>query len=182
MRSHIITSKEAPEYRISRASFELMAESVNCTFLYLPSFKNEIGKNLIGVCAKTDICLCVNYSGVTPSEITDLFSLGILNAHLGDLPSYRGNAIGAWAINNGEEKAGLCIHKMAGGELDSAYILCKRYHDNNGNFRIGHLYAWMDIEIPAQFIKAVNLLQDGSHVLEVKDKNPDLAFRTFLRQ
>jgi methionyl-tRNA formyltransferase len=180
--SFIITSKEAPEYSVSSADFELMAESLNCPFLYLPSFKNEIGKNFIDGCAKTDICLSVNYSGVIPSEITDLFPLGILNAHLGDLPRYRGNATGAWAIINGEEKVGLCIHKMVGGELDSGDIVCKSYHDNDGDLRVGQLYDWMDIEIPAQFVQAINLLQDSSYVLEVQDKDPELSLRTFPRQ
>ena len=180
--SFIITSKEAPEYSVSSADFEVMAESLNCSFLYLPSFKDEIGKNFIEGCSKTDICLSVNYSGVIPTEIIDLFPLGILNAHLGDLPRYRGNATGAWAIINGEEKVGLCIHKMVGGELDSGDIVCKSYHDNDGNLRIGQLYDWMDIEIPAQFLQAINSLQDSSYVLEVQDKDPKMALRTFPRQ
>ena len=180
--SFIITSKEAPEYSFSSADFKLMAESLNCPFLYLPSFKDETGKRFIDSCAKTDICLSVNYSGVIPSEITDLFPLGILNAHLGDLPRYRGNATGAWAIINGEEKVGLCIHKMVGGELDSGDIVCKSYHDNDGDLRVGQLYDWMDIEIPVQFVQAINLLQDSSYVLEVQDKDPELALRTFPRQ
>lgn len=180
--SFIITSKEAPEYSYSSADFKVMAESLNCPFLYLPSFKDETGKNFIKDCAKTDICLSVNYSGVIPADIIDLFPNGILNAHLGDLPRYRGNATGAWAIINGEEKLGLCIHKMIGGELDSGDIICKSYHENDGNLRIGQVYAWMDIEIPAQFLKALSLLQDSSYVLEVQDKDPELALRTFPRQ
>ena len=37
-------------------------------------------------------------------EVIDFFELGILNAHGGDLPRYRGNACQAWAIINGEER------------------------------------------------------------------------------
>lgn len=180
--SFIITSKEAPEYGVSSNDFEVMAESLDCPFLYLPEFKNEIGKNFIEGCAKTDICLSVNYTSIIPSEIIDIFPLGILNAHLGDLPRYRGNATGAWAIINGEEKVGLCIHKMVGGELDSGDIVCKSYHDNDGDLRVGQLYDWMDVQIPAQFVQAINLLQDSSYVLEVQDKDPGMALRTYPRQ
>jgi len=180
--SFIITSKEAPEYGVSSTDFEVMAESLDCPFLYLPDFKNEIGKNFIEGCVKTDICLSVNYTTVIPSEIIGLFPLGILNAHLGDLPRYRGNATGAWAIINGEEKVGLCIHKMVGGELDSGDIVCKSYHDNDGDLRVGQLYDWMDVQIPAQFVQAINLLQDSSYVLEVQDKDPGMALRTYPRQ
>ena len=38
------------------------------------------------------------------NKVISIFTLGILNAHGGDLPRYRGNACQAWAIINGEEK------------------------------------------------------------------------------
>ena len=49
------------------------------------------------------------------------------NAHGGDLPRYRGNACQAWAIINGENKIGLCIHKMIGGELDISDIIARDF-------------------------------------------------------
>lgn len=180
--SFIITSKEAPEYTYSSSDFREMAEKLGCPFLHLPSFKGEAGRNFIASCLKTDICLSVNYSGVIPSEIINLFPLGILNAHLGDLPRYRGNATGAWAILNGEEKVGLCIHKMIGGELDSGDIVCRSYHNNDGDLRIGQLYDWMDTEIPELYIRALTKLQEPLCKLEVQDKDPASSLRTFPRQ
>ena len=59
----------------------------------------------------------MNYTGIIPQSIIDIFQYGILNAHGGDLPRYRGNARQAWA-HNGEKSIGLCIHKMIGGEID----------------------------------------------------------------
>ncbi|GAB1465742.1 hypothetical protein MASR2M54_12420 [Aliarcobacter cryaerophilus] len=55
---------------------------------------------------KTDceIAVSLNYSSIISQNVIDLFPLGVLNAHGGDLPRYRGNACQAWAIINGEEK------------------------------------------------------------------------------
>ena len=72
-----------------------------------------------------------------PNKIINYFNYGILNAHGGDLPRYRGNACQAWAILNGENKIGLCIHKMVGGELDSGDIISRDYLDIGENTKIG---------------------------------------------
>ena len=45
----------------------------------------------------------MNYTGIIPQSIIDLFNHGILNIHPGDLPRYRGNACLAWAIINAEK-------------------------------------------------------------------------------
>lgn len=70
--------------------------------------------------------MSLNYSSIISQKVIDLFPLGILNAHGGDLPKYRGNACQAWAILNGETKIGLCIHSMIGGEVDNGNIIDRK--------------------------------------------------------
>ena len=79
--------------------------------------------------------------------------MGILNAHGGDLPRYRGNACQAWAILNGEEKIGLCIHKMIGGELDSGNIIAKEFLKIDINTKVTQVWGWMSTSIPKLFLK-----------------------------
>ena len=43
------------------------------------------------------------------------------------------------ALINGENRIGLCIHKMIGGELDSGPIISRSYFEANINTRIGGL-------------------------------------------
>ena len=50
-----------------------------------------------------DIGISYNYVDIINQDTIDLFKLGILNAHGGDLPRYRGNACQAWAILNKEK-------------------------------------------------------------------------------
>ena len=102
-------------------------------------------------------------------------------AHGGDLPRYRGNACQAWAIINGEEKVGLCIHKMIGGELDSGDIISKVYYPININTRVGEIYQWMEKEIPKLMLKSINKLSNPSFKAEKQSTKSEDIFRTYPR-
>jgi len=120
---------------------------------------------------------------VIPQDVIDLFPLGILNAHGGDLPRYRGNACQAWAIINGENRVGLCIHRMVGGELDSGDIVARDYYPLSVSTKITDVYAWMNRQIPVLFSEALQLLaKDGSFVLERQSKDPRDALRCYPRK
>jgi UDP-4-amino-4-deoxy-L-arabinose formyltransferase/UDP-glucuronic acid dehydrogenase (UDP-4-keto-hexauronic acid decarboxylating) len=132
---------------------------------------------------KADVAVSVNYSGVIPGKITDLFPLGVLNAHGGDLPRYRGNACQAWAIINGEDQIGLCIHRMIGGELDSGDLLARAYFPVDETTKIAQAWSWMNQQIPALYAEALARLDaDPSYILEVQSKHPADALRCFPRR
>ncbi|WP_415376872.1 methionyl-tRNA formyltransferase [Patiriisocius sp. Uisw_017] len=176
----IVTAKEAPEYKYTSKDFENFAIERNILFIHDPKINAE---KLINIVASTspDICISVNYSGVISTDVIKLFPFGILNAHGGDLPRYRGNACQAWAIINGEDKIGLCIHKMIGGELDSGDIIAKSYFPLNINSRVGEVYDWMENEIPPLMLKAVEKLLKNPSDVEKQSVNPKDALRTYPR-
>ena len=183
----IITAKEAPEYSKTAKDFEELAKKIGAKFLYAPKFTEKeievlkklrmgdsVGDKWIGV--------SMNYTGVVQQEVIDVFDLGILNAHGGDLPRYRGNACQAWAILNGEKKIGLCIHKMVGGELDSGDIIERNYFPLNINTKITEVLKWMEEKIPHMFLSAVNKLAlDGNYILEKQSTSPKDALRCYPR-
>lgn len=175
----IITSKEAPEYIKKSNDFEKMAEKIGATYIFtskLDNYKDEIKG------AKSDIAVSVNYSSIISQEIINLFPMGILNAHGGDLPRYRGNACQAWAMLNGEKKIGLCIHSMIGGEVDSGNIIEREYLDIDINTKVTKCGEWMNEKIPTMFLDAIcKLKKDNSYVLEVQSKNPKNALRCYPR-
>ena len=136
----IVTSKEAPEYERSAKDFLHLAKKLEIKFLRtVDPIQNINFFNSINA----DIGLSFNYTAIIPEDIINIFPLGILNAHGGDLPRYRGNACQAWAILNGEDKIGLCVHKMVGGELDSGDIIKREYLHLNANTKIGDTWKWM---------------------------------------
>ena len=177
----IVTAKEAPEYKYTSKDFEKFAHERNILFIHDPKINAE---KLINIVASTspDICISVNYSGVISTDVIKLFPFGVLNAHGGDLPRYRGNACQAWAIINGENKMGLCIHKMIGGELDSGDIISRSYKSIDINTRIGELYKWMEKQIPHLLIEAIEeISKNPNFILESQSNDPNNALRCYPR-
>ncbi len=175
----IITYKEAPEYTKTSKDFENLANKIGAKYIYtnrLDECKDEMKKT------DCEIAVSLNYSSIISQNVIDLFPLGVLNAHGGDLPRYRGNACQAWAILNGEEKIGLCIHSMIGGEVDSGNIIDREYLDIDINTKITKCWDWMSQRIPDMFLNSVKKLQkDSSYVLEIQSKDAKDALRCYPR-
>ncbi len=177
----IITSKEAPEYTKTSADFRVLAEELGIPFIHTPRIEETI--EAIRGMPRIDIGVSLNYSGVISSSVIELFPLGILNAHCGDLPRYRGNACQAWAIINGEERIGLCIHRMIGGELDSGDIVARDYFPITLATKVTAVLDWMSERIPYLFSDALRHLEkDHRFVLERQSKDPKDALRGYPRK
>ncbi len=177
----VITSKSAPEYKKKEQDFKALADRINAKFIQTGKINRNKVIDKIKSLGIIDIAVSINYSGVIAADIIDLFPMGILNAHGGDLPKYRGNACQAWAIVNGEEKIGLCIHKMIGGELDSGDIVLKSYLPITINTRIGEVYEWMETKIPALMFKSIGKLQKNINDTLKQSKDHKDALRTYPR-
>jgi methionyl-tRNA formyltransferase len=178
----IVTSKEAPEYKITSKDFENLAEQIGAKFIYTPKINEEKIIEEIKNLDAIDIAVSINYTGVMSQDVINLFDLGILNAHGGDLPKYRGNACQAWAIINREKRIGLCIHKMMGGELDSGDIIERDFLDIDINNRIGEVYQWMESKTPLMMVSAIDkLAKNSDYILEKQSKNPKDALRCYPR-
>lgn len=178
----IITSKEAPEYTKTSEDFKEYADIHQIPYLYSPKLGSAENLEFINSCGKIDIGVSFNYTGIIPESVISLTDLGILNAHGGDLPRYRGNACQAWAIINGEESIGLCVHKMNPSELDSGDILSREHMGIDINTKVTECWKWMQQRVPELFAQALDKLQlDRGFVLEVQSKNPEDALRCYPR-
>jgi len=176
----ILTAKEAPEYKRTSEDIRDLAESFGIPFVQGPKIANfrDFLKD-----TKADIGISMNYTGVVPQDIIEIFPMGILNAHGGDLPRYRGNACQAWAILNGEERIGLCIHKMIGGELDSGDIIARDYMRIDHSTKVTKVWEWMSLRIPLLFLEAVEKLEaDPSYILEIQSESAEHALRCYPRK
>lgn len=177
----IVTAKEAPEYKRTSDDFKALAEKYGAAFLHTAKIRDA--QEMIAGLGDIDIAVSVNYSGIIPQDFIDNFPLGVLNAHAGDLPRYRGNACQAWAIINSEDKIGLCIHSMIGGELDNGDILARSYLPIDINTKVGTIWDWINAEVPVLFVAAIEALdKDPDFVLEVQSKDPKDALRCYPRK
>lgn len=176
----IVTHESAPESQVSMNDFELAAKERNIPF-YNTNKIIDIYQDLQNV--RADIAISVNYPTIIPEAVCDLFEFGILNAHGGDLPRYRGNACQAWAIINNEKSIGLCIHKMDGDSLDTGDIIERDYIPINDHTKIGHVYDWMFKRIPSMFLAAVSKLKNNpNYFLERQSRDPSLSLRCYPRR
>ncbi len=176
----IITALEASEYTKSSEDFKRFAQELSIPFMHTAHIVDAF--HLLQS-LHADIGVSINYPGVIPQKVIDIFPFGILNAHGGDLPRYRGNACQAWAILNGEEKIGLCIHKMVGEELDSGDIIVRDYYSLTQGSTITEVHEWMSTRIPDLFMDALDLLEsDPSYILEKQSVNPKNALRCYPRK
>lgn len=177
----IVTTKETPEYTKTSEDFKQLAEKLGAKFIHTGRIKTILDP--LKDMEPMDVAVSVNYSGIIPSEVINAFPLGILNAHGGDLPKYRGNACQAWAIINGEKRVGLCIHGMIGGELDNGDIISRDFYPLDDTTKVGEIWNWMEGAVPVLFAKAVDeLSKDPKFVLEVQSTNPNDALRCYPRK
>jgi methionyl-tRNA formyltransferase len=178
--SCILTAKEALEYTRTADDYRRLAAQWNVPFAEGPHILEHAD---FLRATDSDIAVSINYTGVVPQEVIDIFPLGILNAHGGDLPRYRGNACQAWAILNGESRIGLCIHRMIGDELDSGDIIARDYLPIDLNTKVTQAWNWMVERSPALMLEAVEqLARDPDYVLERQSKNPADALRCYPRR
>lgn len=128
------------------------------------------------------VAISVNWPTILPAELICKFSLGILNAHAGDLPRYRGNACPNWAILNGESHIGLCVHLMQPGQLDSGPILLRDRLEIGNHTYIGDIYRWLDQRIPQMLSQGAIGLISAKLAPVPQPSDPELALRCYPRR
>lgn len=176
----ILTAKEAPEYKRTAADLKALAQNWSIPFEQGPRITDHVE---FLRASQADIGVSINFTGVIPQSVIDIFPLGILNAHGGDLPRYRGNACQAWAILNGESRIGLCIHRMIGGELDTGDIVARDYLPINQDTKVTTVWDWMVHATPRLVIyAAANLVANPEYVLERQSRDPRDALRCYPRR
>lgn len=176
----VVTAKEAPEYSAGVLEFAVLAEENNSKFLRTVKINEH--SDWLKSLGDLDVAISMNYPSVIDQNTIDCFRHGILNAHGGDLPRYRGNACQAWAIINGEKEIGLCIHKMEGGRLDSGDIIEREYCSISIDTKIGDLLDWIRSRVPDMYSKALTHLQlDSNYVLERQSQECSDVLRCYPR-
>ncbi|MHB8693422.1 MAG: methionyl-tRNA formyltransferase [Solirubrobacteraceae bacterium] len=149
------TARPAPEYRRLEVDFEQLAREIGCPYFSGGDASwhlEEIRQ------ASAEVAISVNWPNVLAAEVLDAFPRGILNAHAGDLPRYRGNAAPNWAILEGEEAVALSIHQMS-PELDAGPVLAHRVFPLTEKTYITDVYAFLEATLPQLFADVLDELK-----------------------
>src|SRR6266853_6004217 len=99
----IMTGKAEQYYTATPADFEHLATAIGAEFAVDPKIN---APETVAALRRhgCDVALSINWRSIVGAEAIKAFRLGIVNGHLGDLPRYRGNACGNWAILHGEDR------------------------------------------------------------------------------
>lgn len=174
------TCKAAPEYDIKEDSFESLANKLGAKFFNDIHINSPYIVDLLRS-VKADIAVSINWITIIRDVVLNCFKYGVLNAHAGDLPRYRGNACPNWAILKGENEYAITIHYMKGGELDSGDILLKKYYEIYDNTSITDIYFQMGKEIPLMFVEAIEKINWDGFCAEKQSTDPNDSLRCYPR-
>ena len=174
----VATCKAASEYTRSAEDFAGLASENNAPFINGLKLYDNIDTIKL---AKADIAISMNWAQIIDERITSLFPFGILNAHPGALPRYRGNACPNWAIINGEKECGITIHNMTPGELDSGDIVLQETIEIKENTTIEDIYERLARLIPQMLLSAVEGLASGTLTPRAQSKNSADVLRVYPR-
>lgn len=175
----IITASASPEYSRDENDFKELADRLGSVYYFTNTIDSKV-KEIINE-LKPDICISLNWKSVLKVDVINLFPHGILNAHFGDLPSYRGNAVINWAILNNEKQIAVTIHQMVPGEIDSGNIWKKSYMSMDNNTTIGDIVDFCRKKTPDLFLEVVNGIENGKLSSTSQSEMSQKAFRCYPR-
>ena len=169
--SFIWTSKEESYYDFSSKNFEDLANELGTKFF------NSTRISEFERFVEADVVVSINFINIIPKVFIEKFKFGVVNAHAGDLPRYRGNACPNWAILNNESEVVLSFHQM-NEDLDSGDIIRKEVFQLGKDTYIGEVYDWLYRIVPSGFVESVRMLLGGY----IGKKQEGKALRTFPRK
>lgn len=177
----IATCRAAPEYSVNEDDFSNLAAELGAEFLLTQNLNNPEVINKLRD-ANADVAVSVNWINIIGKQAIESFPLGVLNAHAGDLPRYRGNAPVPWAILQGEERIGITIHQMDPEKLDAGPIVLKEYFPISDRTYIAEVFEHLDRRIPEMFVEAVTRLAEDRVVPQPQPTDPALTLRCYPRR
>lgn len=175
----IVTGPATPESSAKEVDFGEMAKALNCGFI----LTRHIDQQCLEFCKSlnADIAISVNWMSVIGDDFISVFPKGVLNAHCGDLPKYRGNAILNWAILNEEAHITVSVHNMVANELDIGTIWAQEKFAVKDDDYIGDLVAKMGEITPQAYVNALRNLTQNKALKTFEEVRSAEGFRCYPR-
>ena len=174
------TCPHAPDYDVTADDFEQFAKSIDAAFFNDVNINNDGPIELLRS-FECDIALSVNWLTIMRQPVIESFPFGILNAHAGDLPRFRGNACPNWAIINNEPHVGLCIIQMS-PELDAGPVVLRETFELGQGVYVGEVIAWLEDRMPPMLVQAAEGLFSGDLEGTPQPTDPALSLRAYPRR
>lgn len=175
----IITSKANAEYSRDESDFEALATEIGAKYF----FTNQINEEILEFVAtqKPDVGISINWLSLIGNDFISQFRCNVLNAHFGDLPKYRGNAVLNWAILRGECEAVLSIHSMIPNILDLGDIYAQERFVINDNTYIHDLLSLASEKLAHTYTNALLNIELGKKIKSLSMLQKEIGFRCHSR-
>ncbi|MEA2193855.1 MAG: methionyl-tRNA formyltransferase, partial [Solirubrobacteraceae bacterium] len=181
-RGHDVVLVAAPAGAAHHASSALLrelADALGAPFVEVAELGAQDALSTIAD-SGAEVGVSVNWPTLVAPGVLEAFAHGVLNAHAGDLPRYRGNATLGWAILSGEPELVVAVHRMDAG-LDSGPVLATRARPVDDATYVGDLYAFCERVVPDMFVEVVDGLAAGTLAAVPQDLRPEASLRCFPR-
>ena len=177
----VATAKSEPFYQCGPEDFARLAVEAKAMNLGVISLSDIAVRERLSACG-AELAVSINWPTIVGADVIGMFPAGVVNAHCGDLPRYRGNACPNWAILNDEQRIGLCAHMMEADAVDAGAIILRDYFLVNAETYIGDVYAWLDRRVPTLLVEAIEGLETGRLVPQPQPADPSVALRCYPRR
>lgn len=174
------TCAAAPESSIDEEDFLRLANEMACPY-FCDAAINSPAYVEMAKASGAEVAISVNWLTLIGPDMLRGFKYGVVNAHAGDLPRFRGNACPNWAILTGEDKVVLSLHNMA-LDLDAGPILLQREFPLCSDTYITDVYRFMNENIPEMFVEVLDGLGSGKVVPRDQPSDPAVSLRCFPRR
>ncbi len=176
----VATCRSSERHTAKEADFERLADTVGAEFFLGQDLNRpDVVSRLRAAAAEVGVS--VDWVNLIGPDACAAFPHGILNAHGGDLPRYRGNSPVAWAILNGESTIGLTIHQMDPYQVDAGPVALKEHFPLSDRTRIREVFDFIEAAVPRMYREAVNRLAQGTLTLLPQPSEPDQVLRCYPR-
>ena len=177
----VATAKSELFYGCGPEDFASLASDAGAVGFGVVSLSDVTVRERLRACG-AELAVSINWPTIVGADVIGLFPRGVVNAHCGDLPRYRGNACPNWAILNDEPRIGLCAHMMEPNEVDAGAVILRDYFPVSTDTYIGDVYAWLNQRVPALLVEAIEGLDAGRLVPQAQPTDPSLALRCYPRR
>jgi len=175
----IVTGNEEREYTCGAKDFKRLSTELGCDCIIYEEINQD---QLLDIVRKTnpDVAISINWKTLIGEDLIKAFPNGIINAHAGDLPRYRGNAVPNWAIIAGESEIVITLHQMD-TNLDSGPILLKRHFPITESTYIGDIYTFLEANTPDMFVEVIEKIRNNTLQPQTQPENPAESLRCYPR-
>ncbi len=167
-----------PEYDRQVHDFEVLASELGARFRVAKSTNDPATLDWL-LLLQADLGVSVNWRSLISAQACHAVGGRILNAHLGDLPRFRGNATPNWAILSGESSIALTIHEMT-AELDGGPVWRRTHMEIGPGTRLGDIHSWFLEQVGELFVAAVDALAKGESATP-QQEDPAESLRCYPR-